>query len=141
QIIGVPSVLCHRMSDLLSLLKSPEPTMCHAMEGLGSVAEEATVLPLMKSISGTPEFASPSIWLRPLMTGAVAVSWKMMSETWSPLKSFFTRVEIDSVVVVVKVLLEPAPSLTVQLSVRVGFAPELDGSAPDEKVTLSSTCW
>ncbi len=29
QIAGVPSLFCHRMSDLLSPLKSPVALMCH----------------------------------------------------------------------------------------------------------------
>ena len=36
---------------------------------------------------------------------------------------------------------EPEPSLSTQLTVRVGLEPKLFGLAPDAKVTLSSTCW
>ena len=36
---------------------------------------------------------------------------------------------------------EPGPSLSTQVTVRVGLALPLLGSGPDAKVTLSSTCW
>ena len=38
QIAGVPSALCHRMSDLPSLLKSPVPLICQLGPGLRPTA-------------------------------------------------------------------------------------------------------
>src|SRR6266850_4504092 len=52
QMTGVPSSFCHRMSDLLSPLKSPVPSMCQLGPGLNGPTAPANVA-LVPSISQT----------------------------------------------------------------------------------------
>jgi len=56
QIAGVPSLFCHRMSDLLSPLKSLLPSICQLGPGLnGPTAPTDTALvPFINQIAGVP---------------------------------------------------------------------------------------
>src|SRR5262249_2936535 len=101
-----------------------------AAPGLGSVVCDATLVPFITQICGVPA------------CGSGAPAWSRISDVPSPVKSFFAAGKIEIVVVTTVLrLFEPEPSLSVQVRVRVGFAPELVGLAPDENTTLSSTCW
>ena len=124
------------MSALPSLLKSPVPTTLQLAPGLGSVACDVTLVPFISQICGVPAAdrhrgCGRRVQVLEQDVGlAVAVEVVLHRRRrsrwwWWP----WLR------------LLEPAPSLIVQVSVRVGLAPELVGLAPDENVTLSSTCW
>ena len=56
QIAGVPSLPCHRMSDLLSPLKSPVALICQLGPGLNEPAAlaDTTLVPSMSQIAGVP---------------------------------------------------------------------------------------
>src|SRR6266545_334982 len=55
QIAGVPSVFCHRMSDLLSPLKSPAPSTCQLGPGVNpTFPADTTSVPFINQIAGVP---------------------------------------------------------------------------------------
>src|SRR3954462_12376284 len=56
QIAGVPSLFCHRMSDLPSPLKSPLPLTCQLGPGLTGLTTfpESRLLPSISQIAGVP---------------------------------------------------------------------------------------
>src|SRR5262245_4616975 len=56
QIAGVPSLPCHRMSDLPSPLKSPVPLICQSGPGLNGPTAPTNValVPSMSQIAGVP---------------------------------------------------------------------------------------
>src|SRR5262249_20585948 len=126
QICGVPSKFCRTMSALASLLKSAAASTVHA-GGVDIVAEDAIVVPLSNSTitSGCEVFARCN----------------SRSELPSPLKSLRATDPAIEIVVVAAVLrlLDPPPSLTTHVTVRVRFRLPWLGLLPEEKVTESST--
>ena len=127
QICGRP-LFWRMMSALLSLLKSPEAWTVQPF-GVVIVPEAAKVSPLSNST---------------FTSGVPANGWfcSSRSDLLSPSKSLRTDPLIEMVVVAAVLrLLEPLPSLTTQVRVRVRLRLPLLGLLPDEKVTESSTDW
>src|SRR5215472_14883474 len=117
-------VLRHKMSVVPSPLKSPVPLITQAAGTPAATdTSSATDVPFISQIRTLP----------------VEASRNRRSDCRSPLKSFFTIAPIVTVLVTVPKLFELEPSLSTQLSVRVGFAPEFVGLVPDVNVTDSST--
>src|SRR5262252_3663118 len=113
-------VLRHKMSVVPSPLKSPVPLITQAAGTPAATdTSSATDVPFRSQIRTLP----------------VEAARNRRSDCRSPLKSFFTIAPL----VTVPKLFELEPSLSTQLSVRVGFAPEFVGLVPDVNVPDSST--
>src|SRR5262249_37372424 len=121
QICGVPSLACTTMSDLPSLLKSPIASTAVPL-GAVIVAEPVMLVPFSNSTITSGWFDE--------------VFWNRKSDALSPLKSLRTDPAIEIVVVAAVLrLLDPLPSLTTHVTVRVRFVLPLLGLLPEEKVT------
>src|SRR5689334_13132753 len=115
-------VLRHKMSVVPSSLKSPVPLITHAGGTAARDTSCATDVPFISQIRTSP----------------VEASRNRRSDSPVPSKSSFAvRASGASVTVLVAIprLLEPDPSSSTQVRVRLGFAPELVGLAPDVNVT------
>src|SRR5262249_41491452 len=71
----------------------------------------------------------------------VVLPWGKLSEGATEISVRGSCAMLIVVVAAVLRLNEPEPSLSTQVTVRVGLALPLLGFVPDEKVTLSSTVW
>src|SRR5712691_1911144 len=117
------------MSALTSPLKSPIAfTAQLGPLGLTIVVDDVTVVPFIRSIITLPLPAFP----------IPELNCNSRSDIPSPLKSFLAAPPIVMVVVAAVLrLLDPLPSLSTQLNVRVRFALPLLGLLPELKVTES----
>src|SRR5204862_529727 len=97
------------------------PVMCTVADARLRLSESATAALPANVSGGLPTWYETSVGMLP-RTGALFGVMLMVSVTG------------------VLRLLSGEPSLSVQVTVRVGFAPELVGLAPDAKVRLSNTC-